>query len=497
MNPALSLHFDDLPSFVLVNETAAKSRDKKGACISAGKKMTRLKIGNDSRFWIAAKKLENAEDSTASWKKICKISIKVKLGENSFALLNINSLRTRFHLKKIMFKNLHTSGQLLACLHQRAQEVSDAVLAYEKFLLNKFRLPPPLLMKVAWAVAKILKSPPPPCDGRLLHVQSNTFIARCDKNARLKLYQVGKLLGTGSFGVVNVVTALHKNQEYVFKKARKDIEHLEKAKLDIEKEYRMLCRIHAHGKIVGIQEKPKAMITMTQDGIPVVGYLGKKYDHDYFNYYPENNFFYHRVMEFQQLLTGLKYLEEQGIIHGDIKRENIFVKTVGNKKWIYLADFGDARDTQFLPTEEVIPGTCTIECRTMEDRALFTAFVEQNKKSEAVELGLRMDVFAMGIAFYEALTGISPFREIGNNIRYPDLSTFDAETLRIYGVPCEIQTLITKMLHPDYQQRISATQALWLLETFIRKNVTNTEEKAPPIQPIYAMRRQSSFESFN
>lgn len=463
----------------LVNETAARSLDKKGRVITAGKKMTRLRIGDDSRYWIAAKRMDETHSLTNACKKACNMSVKVCLADNSFALLNSHSLARRLHLKKKTIKQLIEKGsQLGNFLLRKARQASLAVSAYDKIInANQFRLPSARLMKIIRESAeKCLSSLP--YEGKIVKFKNQQFIAYLSKNRNLKLYAIGEKIGQGSCGYVNLARALHKEQELIFKTARQDIPEREFAELNIKNEFAMLCKIHALGKMIGIQERLKLLITMTlDDGTPVVGHLGKKYDEDYLNNSNEKTQFNKfQLIEFYQLLIGLRGLKAKGIVHGDIKRENIFVKTIDGKKWLFLADFGDARDSQrSAMTEDAMPKTFTTLCRSTQDIKKINTLLKNDDKINLVKLLHKMDVFAMGIVFYETITNAYPFKEKKINSEgveyiFPDISAYDAVTLINSGAPKEIQTLIEKMLDPDDQNRISASDAFTFLDAYIREN---------------------------
>ena len=117
-----------------------------------------------------------------------------------------------------------------------------------------------------------------------------------------------------------------------------------------------------------------------------------------------------RILE--SLLETEIELEKEGIVHRDIKPDNIILAHDGN---IFLIDFGIAKilgNTSFTQTG-AINGPCTPGYAPAE-----LAF---NVKSQQ---DVRTDLFQIGVTVYEALSGSNPFRrgaknpnEVFNNTR--------------------------------------------------------------------------------
>lgn len=111
-----------------------------------------------------------------------------------------------------------------------------------------------------------------------------------------------------------------------------------------------------------------------------------------------------------QLINGLRYLSLKGLMHGDIKPENIFKH---GKKY-YLADFGSSRiEEAFTDSNDVVP---TLEFMTYDDMTSLVNLVASYKGIPGKNLdnlklhAERCDVFALGSSICEILTGHLPYQ---------------------------------------------------------------------------------------
>jgi serine/threonine protein kinase len=101
----------------------------------------------------------------------------------------------------------------------------------------------------------------------------------------------------------------------------------------------------------------------------------------------------------RQILTGLKYLHDNGIIHRDIKGGNILVENSGSVK---LADFGASAKMAMGETQE----TATIKG---------TPYFMAPEVLSQSKYGRKGDVWAVGCTVIQMLTGQPPWK--GNNIQ--------------------------------------------------------------------------------
>src|SRR5258706_2958621 len=99
----------------------------------------------------------------------------------------------------------------------------------------------------------------------------------------------------------------------------------------------------------------------------------------------------------RDVAQGLAEAHQQGIVHRDLKSENVLITPEGRAK---IADFGIAKRV-LAGSEE---GSLTADGRVL---GTFRAMSPEQARGEPVDF--RSDLFSLGVLLYEALTGQSPF----------------------------------------------------------------------------------------
>jgi serine/threonine protein kinase len=144
-----------------------------------------------------------------------------------------------------------------------------------------------------------------------------------------------------------------------------------------------------------------------------------------------------------QVCGALQYAHEEGVVHRDIKPENILVDRRGRVK---IADFGLAK---------LLGGTQTDVTLTRSQQAMGTPHYmapEQWERPDSVDH--RADIYALGVVFYELLTGELPLGRFALpshkqpiDVRVDDvvLRTLAKEPELRYQTAGEIQTEVERL----------------------------------------------------
>ena len=106
-----------------------------------------------------------------------------------------------------------------------------------------------------------------------------------------------------------------------------------------------------------------------------------------------------------QMVEGLAAAHGKGIVHRDVKPENVFLTKDGHAK---LLDFGLARSGP-VPAGRDETQSPTVDKLTSEGAVLGTVAYMSPEQARGETVDFRSDQFSLGIVVYEMLTGKRPF----------------------------------------------------------------------------------------
>ena len=141
-----------------------------------------------------------------------------------------------------------------------------------------------------------------------------------------------------------------------------------------------------------------------------------------------------------QICAGLEYAHERRIVHRDIKTSNLFF-TRG--KVVKIMDFGLAKMLEEVRRSATIIGG--------------TPYYMAPEQAAGENLDARADLYALGVTFFELVTGNVPYRE-GDVVYHHRHSPIPDPRERIEGIPDELALLILHLLAKDPAQRCASAR---------------------------------------
>ena len=156
-----------------------------------------------------------------------------------------------------------------------------------------------------------------------------------------------------------------------------------------------------------------------------------------------------------QILRGLQHAHDKGIVHRDVKPQNIMV--LGDRT-IKVTDFGIARFARK-------------ESQTITDKAIGSVHYISPEQAKGELTDEKADIYSLGVIMYEMLTGVLPFEaESAVSVAIMQLQTEPKLPSHINPlIPLGLEQITMKAMQKDTRNRYkSAAEMLRDLELFKR-----------------------------
>ena len=160
-----------------------------------------------------------------------------------------------------------------------------------------------------------------------------------------------------------------------------------------------------------------------------------------------------------QIASALQAAHTAGIVHRDIKPDNVMIRPDG---FVKLLDFGIAKLTEKNrdPIDE--DAATAIKSGTSPGMIVGTAGYMSPEQARGKQIDHRTDIFSFGVVLYEMLTQRHPFE--GENAMDVIGSILHKEPSPIRqllpGIPQDIERLINKTLRKDREERYQTAKDL-------------------------------------
>ncbi|MBQ8208427.1 MAG: PASTA domain-containing protein [Clostridia bacterium] len=200
-------------------------------------------------------------------------------------------------------------------------------------------------------------------------------------------YRIMKTIGVGGMAVVFQAYDLSEKRTVAVKMLREDIASDEAQVRRFVNESKAVAML-SHPNVVkiyniSVRSNIKFIVMEYIEGITLKDYMTKK-----------GVLSFNEIISYtEQILHALEHAHSKGVVHRDIKPQNIMLLKNGVIK---VMDFGIAK----LPNAETL---------TLTDKAIGTVFYISPEQAEGKAIDRRSDLYSLGVMIYEMACGKLPF----------------------------------------------------------------------------------------
>ena len=267
----------------------------------------------------------------------------------------------------------------------------------------------------------------------------------------LSYYKIGRSIGHGAFGKVNI--ALHVLSGHIV--AIKSFNKIKKTfpMNKILYEIKLLKKLRSHKNIIKYfehfeNEKHFFIVMENICGGNLLNAINKM---SKFSESMAKNIF-------KQLIETIKYLHSIGIVHRDIKPDNILLDLDNTIK---LCDFGVSKEVK--------------EGQLLTDSCGTPAFVAPEILKDSPYNPYMTDIWSSGVVLYAMITGFFPFRGVNETELHKNILSGAFPKLK--DVSNELKDLLNKILEVNPNKRITIDNILkhpWIIQN---ENINNNYTK--------------------
>ena len=262
-------------------------------------------------------------------------------------------------------------------------------------------------------------------------------------------YEILERIGTGGMAIVYKAKCHRLNRLVAIKILKSDLAQNEEFRRRFNAESQAVAQL-SHPNIVSVYDVSRGgdmeyIVMELIDGITLKQYMERRGRMDW-----------REAMHFiTQIMRALSHAHSRGIIHRDIKPQNIMVLRDGSVK---VADFGIA---------------CLADsAQTLTQEALGSVHYISPEQARGDRPDARSDIYSSGVVLYEMLTGRLPFEgESAVSVAIQHLSSIPLAPREINpDIPEQLELICMKAMAPDLEHRYQSADAMIAdLEAF-RKN---------------------------
>ena len=286
-------------------------------------------------------------------------------------------------------------------------------------------------------------------------------------------YEILERIGTGGMAIVYKAKCHRLNRLVAVKILKSDLAQDEDFRRRFNAESQAVAQL-SHPNIVSVYDVSKGgdleyIVMELIDGITLKQYMEKR---GQLNWRESLHFI-------TQIMRGLSHAHSRGIVHRDIKPQNVMVLRDGSVK---VTDFGIA--------------CLENAAQTLTQEALGSVHYISPEQARGDRIDARSDIYSAGVVLYEMLTGRLPFEgDSAVSVAIQHLSSVPLAPREINpDIPEQLELICMKAMAPDLDKRYPSADAMIAdLEAFRKNPGVNldfelsdlrTEESDEPTQKL-------------
>jgi serine/threonine protein kinase len=253
---------------------------------------------------------------------------------------------------------------------------------------------------------------------------------------RVGIYELGKTLGTGTFGKVKYAIDVTDPMRTAYAIKILDRQHIEKEGM-VEQLHQEIAimRMLKHGNIV-------KLFQVMQSSQHIYMVLELVTGGELFDRIIEKKRFDETVARryFQQLVFGMNYCHQRGVAHRDLKPENLLLDA---QDCLRISDFG----LSAIGAKDGRPKLLTTTCGTPN-------YVAPEVLSEKGYNGMHADVWSAAVILFVMMAGFLPFEDATTGGLFAKIEKGKYRMPRFFSTAAKI--LISQLLVVDPAKRLTA-----------------------------------------
>jgi serine/threonine-protein kinase len=181
-----------------------------------------------------------------------------------------------------------------------------------------------------------------------------------------------------------------------------------------------------------------------------------------------------------QVASALAAAHEAGVVHRDVKPENIMLRPDGYAK---VLDFGIAKLTEQTLAWDDHTGETTAALQTRQGLVLGTARYMSPEQARGQKVDARSDIWSLGVVLYEMVGGSPPFRGETPSDCIASILTTEPPPLSavLPDVPLKLESILQKALRKNSDERYQTIKEL-LADLRPLKGKLETDSSLPLIK---------------